>query len=168
LFPILILSSTPQLALFNRLLGSWVTEATHPEMPGVVVHGTATIEWLEGEKFLITRSRTDHPAFPDAITIIGDTRQDRADGHGHGDVGSSDSADSPLNMQYFDSRGVFRAFDVRMDEDAWRFWRYAPGFSQRFTGTFEDNGNTIVGQSQLRRDDVTWVDDLRITYRRQR
>jgi hypothetical protein len=164
LFSILILSSTPQLALLNRLLGSWTTEATHPEMPGVVVHGTATMEWLEGEKFLITRSRTDHPAFPDGITIIGDTRQDRADG----DVASSDSADSPMTMQYFDSRGVFRVFDVHMDDDAWRFWRYAPGFSQRFTGTFADNGNTIVGQSQLRRDDVAWVDDLHITYRRQR
>ena len=44
----------------------------------------------------------------------------------------------------------------------------APGFSQRFTGTLTDDGNTIDGLAQLCRDDVHWADDLKITYRRQR
>ncbi len=30
-------------------MGTWTTEGTHPAVPGVVVRGTATIEWLEGE-----------------------------------------------------------------------------------------------------------------------
>jgi hypothetical protein len=55
-----------------------------------------------------------------------------------------------------------------VDHQAWRFWRMAPGFSQRFTGTFADGGNTIVGQTQLCQDDVLWNDDLAITYRRQK
>lgn len=42
----------------------WATEATHPALPGVIVHGTAVIEWLEGQRFLIHRARTDHPEFP--------------------------------------------------------------------------------------------------------
>src|SRR5688572_13986010 len=50
----------PAVAAFNRLLGTWKLEATHPAMPGVVVSGTAVIEWLEGEQFLIQRSLTDH------------------------------------------------------------------------------------------------------------
>ena len=39
------------------------------KMPGVVVHGTAIIEWLKGERFLILRSRNEHPDFPDAISM---------------------------------------------------------------------------------------------------
>jgi hypothetical protein len=71
---------------FGMLLGEWATEATHPAMPGVVVRGTASFEWLEGERFLIVRARTDHPQFPDSVSVISDT-----DG---------------MRMHYFDSRGV--------------------------------------------------------------
>ena len=53
-----------------------------------------------------------------------------------------------------------------MSEGAWEFSRDAPGFSQPFTGTFEDGGDTISGLSRVSRDDVTWEDDLQITYRR--
>src|SRR4029079_8165220 len=88
----------------NRLVGTWTTEATHPAVPGVVVHGTVTIEWLEGERFLIHRARTDHPQFPDAISIIGSTDRDRVDKAADGDA----AAGAPLSMHYFDSRGVFR------------------------------------------------------------
>jgi hypothetical protein len=34
------------------------------------------------------------------------------------------------------------------------------------TGTFNDAGNTITGQSQLSRDGTDWKDGLAITYRR--
>jgi len=44
----------------NRGTAAWATEATHPALPGVVVHGSAIIEWLEGERFLIQRARSDH------------------------------------------------------------------------------------------------------------
>jgi hypothetical protein len=71
-------------------------------------------------------------------------------------------------MHYFDSRGVFRIYQASADDQALRLWREAPGFSQRFTGTFADGGDTILGTWQLRTDDVHWEDDLRITYRRTR
>jgi hypothetical protein len=154
----------PQVKLLDRLVGTWTTEATHPDVPGVVVHGTTTMEWLDGKQFLIVRSDTDHPQFPGAICVIGDTEQDRvADGGGTAPPGD---ANRPLRMHYFDTRGVYRLNDASIDETAWKWWREAAGFSQRFTGTFADGGSTIVGQSQLRRDDVTWKDDLKITYRR--
>src|SRR5262245_18105989 len=58
---------------------TWTTDATHPALPGVVVHGTAVIEWLEGERFLINRARADHLDFPDSISIVGITVRDRVD-----------------------------------------------------------------------------------------
>lgn len=135
-------------------MGTWVTEASHPALPGVVVHGSAAIEWLEGERFLILRARTDHPEFPDSISVIGVTDADRTDG--------------ALSMHYFDSRGVFRIYRAEVDDDAWHIWREAEGFSQRFVGAFADEGDAIVGRWELCRDGVHWDDDLEITYRRTR
>ena len=148
----------------GRLVGTWTTEATHPALPGVVVRGTAVIEWLEGERFLIHRARTDHPDFPDAISIIGLTDRDRVDSAAG--TAPADDDSSRLRMHYYDSRGVFRVYEASIDDASWRLWRDAPGFSQRFTGTVADGGDTIVGRWQLSRDDLDWHDDLEITYRR--
>jgi hypothetical protein len=142
----------------DGLLGTWVTEASHPALPGVVVRGQTVVEWLEGERFLILRAHTDHPEFPDFISVIGATDTDR--------IGEGDDGDSALSMHYFDSRGVFRVYQAHVDDGAWRLWRDASGFSQRFTGVFSDDGDTIAGRWQLCRDDVHWNDDLQITYRR--
>jgi hypothetical protein len=149
-----------------RLIGTWETEATHPAMPGVVVHGTAVVEWLEGERFLIHRARCDHPDFPDALSIIGVTEWDRVE-DGARRAPAADEEKSRLRMHYYDSRGVFRVYDAGIDDTAWRWWRDAEGFSQRFTGTFQDGGDTIDGRSQLMEAD-TWKDDLAIVYRRRK
>jgi hypothetical protein len=42
-------------------------------LPDTVVPGRITVEWLEGEKFLLHRARNDHPDFPDSISVIGDS-----------------------------------------------------------------------------------------------
>ena len=136
----------PSLGGLDALVGEWDTEATHPSLPTTVVRGHCSFEWLEGEKFLIVRSRSDHPDFPDSVSVIGDTEG--------------------LRMHYFDSRGVHRIYEVAMSDEAWRCSREAPGFSQRFTGAFEDGGDTISGLWKVSTDDVTWEDDLEITYRR--
>jgi hypothetical protein len=141
-----------------RFVGYWFTEATHPAMPGVVVHGSVSVEWLEGERFLIHRARTDHPDFPDSIAIIGNTDADRA--------GDAAAAGSRMTMHYFDSRGVFRVYEASVDDEALRFSRLAPGMSQRYTGTFTDGGNAIDGLWQMCEDGTSWHDDLKITYRR--
>ena len=160
------MTSDPALKPLNCLVGTWTTEATHPAVPGVVVHGTAIIEWFEGERFLIQHARTDHPDFPDAIAIIGFTERDRVDSAPNIDPATGNNAH--FRMHYFDSRGVFRVYEVGIDDDSWRLWRDAPGFSQRFTGMFVDNGDTIVGRWELCRDELHWDNDLEITYRRRR
>src|SRR5262249_3519242 len=154
-------TTEPALMPLDSFVGHWKTEAAHPAFPGVIVRGEVHVEWLEGERFIIHRSRTDHPDFPDAISIIGYTHRDRiakSAGHVRSTVG-----EPQLTMHYFDSRGVFRLFDVSADAKALRFQRLAPGFSQRFTGTFADGGNTIAGVWQLNQDGATWHDDLQIT-----
>ena len=160
------MTANPTLRPLDWLVGRWITEMTHPALPGVVVHGTASIEWLEGERFLIHRARTDHADFPDSISVIGHMGYDRVDS-ATGKV--PDSTDEPgLRMHYFDSRGVFRVYEASIDDASWRLSRDDPGFPQRFVGTLSDGGDTIVGRWQLRRDGGQWADDLEITYRRQR
>jgi hypothetical protein len=65
-------ATNPSLRALSALIGEWTTEATHPAFPSTVVLGRSTFEWLEGERFLIARARSDHPDFPDSISIIGD------------------------------------------------------------------------------------------------
>lgn len=154
--------SENELKSFGRLVGTWSTEATHPALPGVVVQGHAEIEWLEGERFLIQRSRQDHPDFPSSISLIGSMEDDRVSPGAR----RAERHDASLSMHYFDERGVFRVYEAAIDDAAWKLLRQAPGFSQRFVGTFADKGHSISGLWQLCRDDVHWEDDLRITYRR--
>lgn len=127
------------------VVGAWVTELEHPSFDGPV-RGRAELEWLEGERFLLQRSRAEHPKVPDSIAVIGVME------------------DGELAMHYFDSRGVQRVYGVAVDGDEWRMWRDAPGFSQRFSGTI--GAAEIAGQWQLSQDGETWADDLEITYRR--
>ncbi|HLZ21942.1 MAG TPA: hypothetical protein VKQ30_07460 [Ktedonobacterales bacterium] len=48
----------------------------------------------------------------------------------------------------------------------WKMWRDSPGFSQRMTGTFGEDGNTIVVHGKLSRDGSQWEQDLDVTYTR--
>jgi hypothetical protein len=60
------------LAPLNALVGSWAIRATHPAFPTTVVGGQSEFAWLEGERFLLQRSRTDHPDFPDSLIVLGE------------------------------------------------------------------------------------------------
>ena len=158
------MTTHPSLEKMNRLVGSWTTEMTHPAMPGIGVHGSVEIQWLEGERFLIHRARTDHPDFPDSISIVGFMDRDRVtDPRPTGDRGGE-----RLCMHYFDSRGVFRGYEASVDDAAWRLWRDAEGFSQRFTGAIAADGDRIDGRWELSEDNVNWTADLEIAYRRRR
>jgi hypothetical protein len=142
-------SEESELQGWSRFIGRWETEGAHPMLPGEAIRGTSTFEWLDGQRFIIWRSHCEHPEIPDAITIIG-------------------VLNGQLSMHYFDSRGVYRVYAASLDQATWRFWRDAPApdLSQRFTGTFSDDGNTITGRGQLSKDGKTWEDDLDLNYQR--
>ena len=138
-----------ELASFDRLVGEWTVEATHPMLPATVVTGRTTYEWLAGQRFLIQRSSMDHADFPDSISVVG-------------------FVDDELTAHYFDSRGVFRVYRIAMEGDTLRMWRDHPGFSQRLAARVSDDGTTLAGVWQLSRDDETWDDDLAITFTKDR
>ncbi len=136
----------PKLAPFDALLGTWVTEATHPAFDGVVA-GTITFEWLDGGRFLIQRSRTEHEQFPDSIAVIGPPE-----------------AGGGIVMEYFDSRGVRRTYGVSLDDGVLRLWRDHLGFAQRFSARL--GPDAFEGVWQLAETPGFWKDDLKVSYRR--
>ena len=126
-------------------------------MPGVLITGSATFEWLDGEQFVIFRSHYDHADIPNAVSVIGDT-----DGY---------------HMHYFDSRGVYRLYELTVVDDGWviAIGRDSPTgafdspdapFSQRITYGLEEADQTMSGHGQLSHDDINWDNDLEITYHR--
>lgn len=139
----------PLLSVFGVLIGKWNTSGTHPLVPDTVVHGRVTFEWLDNGAFLLMRSEVDDDRFPNGLSILG-----------------SDDALQAFTMLYFDSRSVSRRYEVSFDGQTWKVWRDAPGFSQRFTGTLSNGGNSLIGKWEVSRDDATWQDDLQIYYER--
>jgi len=141
----------PRLAAFEPLIGVWTTVGRHSMMPGITLHGRTAFEWHEGGAFLRVRSEIEEPGIPSAIAIIG-----------------SDDEVGALTMLYFDERAVTRRYEVAMEGAVLRWWRTAPGFSQRYVITVAPDGNTLSGVSSLSKDDATWEQDLELSYARVR
>jgi hypothetical protein len=136
----------PTLEPFDALIGTWATEATHPEFDAVVPGGT-TFEWFEGGHFLVQRSHNEHELFPDAISVIG-----------------APEAGDGLVMEYFDSRGVRRTYGLSLDDGVLHIWRDDPAFAQRFSAQL--GHTTFEGRWQLATTPGDWQDDLKVTYLR--
>ena len=138
----------PLLEHFGVLVGEWTMIGKHRLLPDTL-HGHASFKWIEGGAFLMMVWEIDEPGIPSAIAIFG-----------------SDNAAEAFFMLYFDERGVSRKFEMTLRDNIWKYWRDAPGFSQRFTGTLTDDGDTMIGVSELSEDDSTWKRDLELTYTR--
>jgi hypothetical protein len=141
----------PALAPLARLVGDWTTTGTHGMIPDTVLHGRATFEWIEGGAFLKMQTAIDEPRIPTGLAIIG-----------------SDDVLGELTMLYFDERKISRRQQVSMEGDVFRWWRDAPGFSQRYSCTITDDGRTMIGKGELSKDGKTWEKDLDLTYTRVR
>jgi hypothetical protein len=131
---------------FDALIGTWSTESTHAQIEGTVT-GRTTFESLPGDQFLIQRTHNDHDQFPDSISVIGPP--ENGDG---------------LLMEYFDSRGVRRTYNIALTDGTLRIWREAPGFDQRFSATLDDD--SFAGLWQVARTPGDWQDDLAVSYQR--
>lgn len=139
---------TVPLKQFDRLVGKWNMVGTHPAFPAPV-HGHSSFEWLVEGSLLIWHFDWERSGPPNAISVIG-----------------HDDSVKTCSMLYTDERGVARIYQMSLERGVWKMWRESPGFSQRMTGTFSDNANTITVHGELSRDGSNWEQDLDVTYTR--
>ncbi|MPZ82955.1 MAG: hypothetical protein GEV28_22190 [Actinophytocola sp.] len=130
----------------DPLTGRW---AVTVHIGDATMRGQVSFEWQEG-LFLVARSTTEHAVVPDSVLMIG-----------------VDDTTEACAVLYTDSRGVHRIYRMSVADGVWRQWRDAPGFAQRFTGTFADGGDTINAAWEKCFDGTTWEHDFDMTYRRQ-
>jgi hypothetical protein len=126
---------------------------TFKDMPPPELGARVTFEWLPGERFLIQRWEVPTPEAPDGIAIIGPDPE-QAGGY---------------LQHYFDTRGVARVYKMSFENRVWKLWRdeadFSPlDFSQRYTGTISNDGNTIAGAWEICHDGTTWEHDFDLAY----
>ena len=145
---------SPEMAPLEPLIGEWSLEALFPGAPPTDLRGRTVFEWMTGGKLLLQRWEVPVPEAPDGLAVIG------VNGGG------------PAYLQhYFDSRGVARVYAMSFDEGVWKLSRTTADFStlefsQRFTGTFGDDGRTIEGRWEICHDGSTWEHDFDPVYMR--
>lgn len=142
-------SALERLGIF---VGEWSIEISsmsfHPD-PSAVARGHTSFEWLEEGAFLLQHSEVPNSEFPRGTAVIG-----------------PDDAAETYCMLYFDSRGVSRIYKMTLSGGIWTVWREYPGFSQRFLGTFSDDGKIITARWEKSSDGSNWEHDFNLTYTR--
>jgi len=133
----------------EAFVGAWEIEAGPPEGPPWPGSGRVTFEWFEGAPLLIQRSHVDLPEAPDTIAVIG-----------------CDGKSGSYFQLYTDDRDVQRLYGMSLEDGVWKLWREGEPFSQRFTGTFSEDGRTINGRWEAAEDGETWRTDFDMTYTR--
>jgi hypothetical protein len=136
----------PAFADLDLLVGEWNTTGTHPAFPSAV-DGHSSFEWLEQAALLVWHFDWERPGPPSAISVIG-----------------HDDPAADYFVLYSDERGVARIYEMSMEGRVWKMHRESPGFSQRMTGRFGDDGNTITVHGELSRDGSNWEPDLDVIY----
>lgn len=130
------------------MIGVWETKAE--QFPGAA--GRTTIEWLAGEAFVLVRLTTPEPAIERTWV-----------------VGTDDAYPERLKILHYDSKGRRRIYNGALTGPLWRFWRDAPGDSQRLTGNLDETGNIFRAtweRSDSELDPRTWEHQLDIVYTR--
>jgi hypothetical protein len=139
----------PAVEQLAPLEGRWRIEARFPTDPPISGVGEVTFAWIEERAFMVQRWRSDEPAAPDGIALLG-----------------YDDAAGGLVQHYYDSRGVARVYRASLEDRVWRLWRDHPGFDQRFAGALSADGATISGAWETRTDGATWEHDFDLVYTR--
>jgi hypothetical protein len=132
------------------LIGEWTLEAIPPGGEPWPGEARAKFEWHESGAHVIERSTLEMPEFPDAVSIMG-----------------CDAANGTYYQLYSDDRGVCRVYEMSIGDGEWRLWREGEP-SQRYTGTFEDGGDTIAGRWETAQDSTNYKTDFDLIFRRVR
>src|SRR6266550_2107771 len=116
------------------LVGEWTVEAKWPDGEPWPGGGRVTFEWHALGAHLLERGTVELPEAPDNVSIIG-----------------CDAANGTYFQLYSDERGVCRVYEMSIGNGEWKLWREGEPFSQRFTATFSDDGDTITGRWDITR-----------------
>ncbi len=133
----------------EALVGEWTTEAIPPGGPPWPGGGRVSFEWFDGAPLLIQRWHVDLPEAPDGVAVIG-----------------CDGMRGTYYQLYTDDRDVQRIYQMSLDGAVWKLWREGAPFSQRFTGTFSEDGRAIDGRWEIAEDGATWKTDFDLMYTR--
>ena len=136
-----------QLAPF---IGEWdleISSMSFREDLSAVERGHSSFAWLEAGAFLIQHSEISASDFPRSVAVMG-----------------PDEEAATYAMLYSDSRGVSRIYRMTFSGGIWTLWRDFPGFSQRFQGTFSEDGKVISAYWEKSSDGSNWERDFDLTY----
>jgi hypothetical protein len=133
------------------LVGEWTLEATPPDGEPWPGEAKATFEWLEGSdnRLLVERSTVEMPEAPNGVCVMG-----------------CDAASGGYFQLYTDDRNVCRVYEMSIGGGEWKLWRDGEPFSQRFTATISEDGNTIEGRWEAAKDGSSWETDFDLVFRR--
>src|SRR3954471_16015829 len=131
------------------LVGEWTLEAIPPGGEPWPGEARASFEWHESGAHVVERSTVEMPEAPDGVSIMG-----------------CDAANGTYYQLYSDDRGVCRVYEMSIGDGEWRLWREGEPFPQRFTGRFEDDGDTIVGRWEKAEDGTNYELDFDLIFRR--
>jgi hypothetical protein len=144
-------TAEPALKEMEVLVGEWTQEATPPSGEPWPGEARATFEWLEGSegRLLVERTTVEMPEAPNGVCVIG-----------------CDAASGSYYQLYTDDRNVCRVYEMSIGGGKWSLWRDGEPFSQRFTATISEDGNTIEGRWEAAKDGINWETDFDLVFRR--
>ena len=131
------------------LVGRWKTDGTtrpRSDAPAITVDAIDTYEWLPGHRGLLHR----------VDAWMGDEHVEGAEIIGWDPVRGS------YVTMYFGTDGPGSYEASLVDEDETLVWRMRSE-SERFTGRFSPDGNTIVGHWEIKETGTEWVSWMDIT-----
>ena len=133
------------------LVGEWTLAAVPPSGDPWPGEAHATFEWLadSDRRLLLERTMIEMPEAPNAVCVIG-----------------CDAANGTYHQLYTDERGVCRVYEMSIGNGEWKLWRDGEPFSQRFTASFGDDGNTITGRWEIAEDGTNYTTDFDLVLRR--
>jgi hypothetical protein len=145
-------------ALLEPLIGEWSMAMMMPgqevpvELPDIGAR--VSFEWMGEKAFVLERWRVPIPEAPDGLAVIG-----------------WDEGRGTFLQHYFDERGVARVYEMSFEAGIWKMQRTMPDFSpfvfsQRFTGTFSNDGLRIDGTWEIADDHKAWRKDFDLFYSR--
>ncbi len=141
-----------KVASLGPLLGRWSVQAGMGDAEPSDIGAWTAFEWMPGETFMLQRWEVPVPEAPDGLAVLG-----------------WDEGRGSLLQHYFDSRGVARLYEMSLGDGVWKLTRseadFSPlDFSQRYLGTFSDDGKRIDGTWEICHDGKTWEKDFDLNY----